>query len=95
VTVIGIDDTDSRDLGMCTTYAAARLAETLSAAGATVERTLLVRLHPAIEHKIGDRVTVCGEVGDGTLNLEKFAVRELVETKRDAPTCSNCGRLLV
>jgi len=51
VTVIGIDDTDSRDLGMCTTYAAARLAETLSAAGATVERTLLVRLHPAIEHK--------------------------------------------
>ena len=51
MTVIGIDDTDSRDRGMCTTYAATRLAESLEAAGATVERTLLVRLHPAIEHK--------------------------------------------
>lgn len=51
MTVIGIDDTDSREGGMCTTYVATRLAEELSAAGATVERTLLVRLHPAIEHK--------------------------------------------
>ena len=51
MTLIGIDDTDSREQGMCTTYVATRLAETLEAAGATVERTLLVRLHPAIEHK--------------------------------------------
>jgi tRNA(Ile2)-agmatinylcytidine synthase len=51
VTVIGIDDTDSRERGMCTTYAATRLAARLVAAGATVDRTLLVRLHPAIEHK--------------------------------------------
>jgi tRNA(Ile2)-agmatinylcytidine synthase len=51
VTVIGIDDTDSREQGMCTTYVAARLAERLAAAGVSVERTLLVRLHPAIEHK--------------------------------------------
>jgi tRNA(Ile2)-agmatinylcytidine synthase len=51
VTVIGIDDTDSRERGMCTTYVAARLAERVRAAGGTVERTLLVRLDPAVEHK--------------------------------------------
>ena len=51
MTVIGIDDTDSRERGMCTTYVATRLAARLAAAGATVDRTLLVRLHPAIEHK--------------------------------------------
>ena len=50
MTVIGIDDTDSRTLGMCTTYVAARLAETLGR-DAHVERTLLVRLNPAVEHK--------------------------------------------
>ncbi len=51
MTVIGVDDTDSRDRGMCTTYVAARLAERVSDAGGTVERTLLVRLDPAVEHK--------------------------------------------
>jgi len=51
VTLVGLDDTDSRELGMCTTYVAARLAERLQSAGHTVERTLLVRLNPAVEHK--------------------------------------------
>jgi tRNA(Ile2)-agmatinylcytidine synthase len=51
VTVIGVDDTDSRERGMCTTYAATRLAERIGAAGGTVERALLVRLNPAVEHK--------------------------------------------
>ncbi len=50
MTVIGIDDTDSRTLGMCTTYVAARLAQRLDREG-DVERTLLVRLNPAVEHK--------------------------------------------
>ncbi|MFB6123039.1 MAG: DUF1743 domain-containing protein [Haloferacaceae archaeon] len=40
----------------------------------------------------GDRVTVCGEVGRGTLKLEKFAVRDLVETERVVPTCPDCDR---
>jgi len=40
----------------------------------------------------GDRVTVCGEVTDGTLKLEKFAVRELVRTEAVVPTCPDCGR---
>jgi len=51
VTVIGIDDTDSREGGLCTTYVAADLAERLRDTGGAVDRTLLVRLNPAIEHK--------------------------------------------
>jgi tRNA(Ile2)-agmatinylcytidine synthase len=51
VTVIGLDDTDSRELGMCTTYVASRLAADITAVGGTVRRTLLVRLNPAVEHK--------------------------------------------
>jgi tRNA(Ile2)-agmatinylcytidine synthase len=51
VTVVGLDDTDSRETGMCTTYAAAQLAERIHEAGGTVERLLLVRLNPAVEHK--------------------------------------------
>jgi len=51
VTVVGLDDTDSRETGMCTTYAAAELAERIRDAGGTVRRLLLVRLNPAVEHK--------------------------------------------
>ena len=51
MTVIGLDDTDSRERGMCTTYVAATLAKTVRAAGGTVERRLLVRLNPGVEHK--------------------------------------------
>jgi len=51
VTVIGLDDTDSRQLGMCTTYVATRLRERVERAGGTVERLLLVRCNPAVEHK--------------------------------------------
>ncbi|PSP55293.1 tRNA(Ile2) 2-agmatinylcytidine synthetase [Halobacteriales archaeon QS_1_67_19] len=50
MTVIGIDDTDSRERGMCTTYLAARIADRV-ATFADVERLLLVRLNPAVEHK--------------------------------------------
>jgi len=51
VTVIGLDDTDSRERGMCTTYVAARLAERIEGAGGSVERRLLIRLNPGVEHK--------------------------------------------
>jgi tRNA(Ile2)-agmatinylcytidine synthase len=51
VTVIALDDTDSRERGMCTTYAAATLADRLADGGATVDRTLLVRLDPSVPHK--------------------------------------------
>jgi len=51
VTVIGVDDTDSRKRGMCTTYLAARIAERIAAAGGSAERRLLIRLNPAVERK--------------------------------------------
>ncbi|WP_276299472.1 tRNA(Ile)(2)-agmatinylcytidine synthase [Halorussus lipolyticus] len=50
MTVLGVDDTDSRERGMCTTYLTARIADRM-AEEATVERLLLVRLNPAVEHK--------------------------------------------
>jgi tRNA(Ile2)-agmatinylcytidine synthase len=49
--VIGIDDTDSRELGMCTTYVARTVAERIRDAGGDVEQLLLVRLNPAVPHK--------------------------------------------
>lgn len=51
MTVIGIDDTDSRERGMCTTYLAARVAARVREEDGAVERQVLVRLNPAIEHK--------------------------------------------
>jgi len=51
VTVIGIDDTDSRERGMCTTYVAHRIAERVEDAGGEVDRVVLCRLNPAVEHK--------------------------------------------
>ncbi|MDJ1430849.1 tRNA(Ile)(2)-agmatinylcytidine synthase [Halostagnicola sp. A-GB9-2] len=44
--------------------------------------------------RVGDRITVCGEVSRGTLKLEKLGVRELVETERVTPTCPDCGRTM-
>ncbi|MEF8853510.1 MAG: tRNA(Ile)(2)-agmatinylcytidine synthase [Haloarculaceae archaeon] len=51
MTVIGLDDTDSRERGMCTTYVAATLADAVREAGGSVARRVLVRLNPAVEHK--------------------------------------------
>ncbi len=51
MTIIGVDDTDSRTRGMCTTYLATRVAAALRADGARVGRLLLIRLNPAVEHK--------------------------------------------
>jgi tRNA(Ile2)-agmatinylcytidine synthase len=51
VTIVGLDDTDSRTDGMCTTYAAALLADRIRERGGHVERLLLVRLNPAAKHK--------------------------------------------
>jgi tRNA(Ile2)-agmatinylcytidine synthase len=42
--------------------------------------------------RVGDRIVACGEVADGHLKLEKFAVRDLDRTERVVPTCPDCGR---
>lgn len=48
MTLIGVDDTDSRSRGMCTTFLATRIATELDASPASC---YLVRLHPGIKHK--------------------------------------------
>lgn len=49
--VIGLDDTDSREAGMCTTYLASVVADALVADGYRVDDRFLVRLNPAVPHK--------------------------------------------
>ncbi len=67
--VIGVDDTDSRTAGMCTTWIATEIVRRLPPA--SVERTLLVRLCPAIEHKTR---------GNGAVAIETTASTETAET---------------
>jgi tRNA(Ile2)-agmatinylcytidine synthase len=61
VTLVGLDDTDSREHGMCTTYVAARVADAIEVAGGSVDRRLLVRLNPAIEFKTRGNAALCLE----------------------------------
>ena len=44
--------------------------------------------------RVDDCLTVCGEVSDGTVKLEKFAVRDLTETELVTPTCPECERTM-
>lgn len=51
MTVIGIDDTDSRTKGMCTTYVGHLVVQQLESEGFTVSDVHLIRLNPAAKHK--------------------------------------------
>jgi len=62
--VVGIDDTDSRERGMCTTYVAVRVGERLEDAGFAVQRHLLVRCNPAVEHKTRGNAALALHVAD-------------------------------
>lgn len=83
MTVVAIDDTDSRTKGMCTTYVGHQIAEDLkNQYDATVERVLLVRLNPAAKHKTRGNAAVAVHT-DATVenafnvakeNLNKYAV---------------------
>lgn len=50
-TVIGLDDTDASDVGMCTTYVASVIADELSDAGFDIIDRYLIRLNPAVTYK--------------------------------------------
>jgi tRNA(Ile2)-agmatinylcytidine synthase len=79
VTVIGLDDTDSREAGLCTTYVAAQVATELERSGATVQRRLLLRCNPAVEHKTrGNAALAVHTDADPTL------AREVLATELDA-----------
>jgi len=77
--IVAVDDTDSRDRGMCTTYVGARLAERLESAGGRVHRRLLVRLNPAVKHKTRGNaavaVHVAGVDAETAFDLAAEAVR--------------------
>ena len=85
MTVIGLDDTDSSELGMCTTFAATRLAEDIAAAGGAVERVLLVRLNPAVEHKTRGNAALAVHTAIGSAQARTLArdVLELAATEDD------------
>ena len=78
MTVIGLDDTDSRERGMCTTYAAHRIADRLRKRGATVERLLLVRLNPAIEHKTRGNAALAVHT-DAPVDAAFAVAREIID----------------
>ncbi|AXG09099.1 tRNA(Ile)(2)-agmatinylcytidine synthase [Haloplanus rubicundus] len=83
MTLVGLDDTDSREHGMCTTYVAARVADAIEAAGGTVERRLLIRLNPAVEYKTRGNAALCIETDldpDRAFALAVAAVDRLAET---------------
>jgi tRNA(Ile2)-agmatinylcytidine synthase len=89
VTVVGLDDTDSR-AGMCTTYLAARLARRLRERGATVERRLLVRLNPAVEHKTRGNGALAVHT-DASPETAFALAREAVEREADPAEDTNPG----
>ncbi|MBP1922849.1 tRNA(Ile2)-agmatinylcytidine synthase [Halorubrum alkaliphilum] len=62
--IVAVDDTDSRERGMCTTYVGTRLGERLEAAGGRVTRRLLIRLNPAVKHKTRGNAAVALHAAD-------------------------------
>jgi tRNA(Ile2)-agmatinylcytidine synthase len=91
VTVIGLDDTDSREGGLCTTYVAARIAEALEARGATVERRLLVRCNPAVPHKTrGNAALAVHTDADPGLAMDVLEA-ELAAARTDDPATNPGG----
>ena len=86
MTTVGIDDTDSRERGMCTTYAADTVARRLEGHGATVDRVLLVRCNPAVEHKTRGNAALAihTDASVGTaFEVARRTVEEAAETGDD------------
>jgi tRNA(Ile2)-agmatinylcytidine synthase len=86
VTVIGLDDTDSRERGMCTTFVADTVARRLEAGGAAVERVLLLRCNPAVEYKTRGNAALAihTDANPSTAyDLASDVVAEIAETADD------------
>lgn len=85
MTIIGIDDTDSRTQGMCTTYVGHQIAKDLqNTYDADVSRVLLVRLNPAAKHKTRGNAAIAVHTDAepetaftvAKKNLDKYAVTD-------------------
>ncbi|WP_338741110.1 tRNA(Ile)(2)-agmatinylcytidine synthase [Haloplanus salilacus] len=90
MTLVGLDDTDSRERGMCTTYVATRVAAAIETAGGTVDHRLLIRLDPSIEFKTRGNAALCLETDldpDRAFDLAVDAVESLaaVEDPKTSP----------
>ena len=89
--IVAVDDTDSRERGMCTTYVGVCLGERLEAIGGTVERRVLVRLNPAVKHKTRGNAAVAihasGVAADEAFRVAADTVREFAaaEDPRTSP----------
>ncbi len=98
MTVVGLDDTDSRERGMCTTYVAARVAERLRQRGAAVARLLLVRLNPAVEYKTRGNAALAIHTDcepEQAFSLARETIESLAETadERTNPGLVVAGRI--
>jgi tRNA(Ile2)-agmatinylcytidine synthase len=85
-TVIGLDDTDSRERGMCTTYVATRVARALGRDGASVDRLQLVRLNPAVKYKTRGNAALAIHTDadpDRAMATARSVVGELAEVADD------------
>ena len=89
--IVAVDDTDSRERGMCTTYVGTRIAEALTREGGRVQRQLLIRLNPSVKHKTRGNAAVAihvDEVGpDRAFELASETVRTFaaVDDPRTSP----------
>ncbi len=90
VTVIGVDDTDSRERGMCTTYVADTIARRLETRGA-VHRVLLVRCNPAVEHKTRGNAAVAIHADVAPEQAFETAVGAIDELAETADERTNPG----
>ncbi|RLM76335.1 tRNA(Ile)(2)-agmatinylcytidine synthase [Halorubrum sp. Atlit-26R] len=78
--IVAVDDTDSRERGMCTTYVATRIAERMADDGGRIRRRLLVRLNPAVKHKTRGNAAVALHVsGVDAERAETVAVEAVAE----------------
>ncbi len=88
MTVIGLDDTDSRERGMCTTFVAHRIASALEREGDGVERLLLVRLNPAVKHKTRGNAALAIHLAEDTapeaaFDIARGVIERCAETADD------------
>ena len=76
MTILGVDDTDSRDHGMCTTYVAFQIAQQLQDASA---KLMLIRLNPGVIHKTRGNAAVAISTTCNTTTAFETAVDTINE----------------
>ena len=92
--IIGIDDTDSRTEGGCTTYLAAVLMEKLQEYGTFAEYPLLIRLNPNIKYKTrgNGAIALSIEIEDGKQDtVKKIVLDEVADQSKLSDENTNPG----